>query len=142
MTKPFPRAILFGILALIVWAIASAVISLVLVGLPGARDAAAEFQRNAIQQATTVDLFVGPIVLLVFGWLAARPFTGKLAIGVSLLTALVLVLADLLLAIVFGNAERLDLNATALSYALKIAGGVAGGLLASRTGSEVSLDKE
>jgi hypothetical protein len=132
MTKPLPRAILFAILALIVSAIVSAIVLLILVGLPGSRDAAAEFQRQAIARAVGVDLIVGGIVCLIAGWLAARPFAERAAMLTGLMTGLAYVLADLAIVFLFGNADRLDLNATGLSYAVKVGAATAGGWFAGR----------
>jgi hypothetical protein len=132
MTKPLPRAILFAVLALIVSAVASAIVLVFLVGLPGSRDAAAEFQRQAIAQAVQVDLVVGGVVLLAAGWLAARPFAGRAAMLAGLMTGLAYVLADLAIVFLFGNADRLDLNATGLSYAVKVAAATIGGWIAGR----------
>ncbi len=135
MTKPLPRAILFACLAMLLWTIITATISIALVGLPGSRDAAAEFQRAATVKAASVDLYVGPIVLLVCGWLAARKFTGRLAIGAGVLVGLAFILIDLLIAILFGNTDRFDLSASALSFLLKAGGATLGGLIASRRGA-------
>lgn len=132
MTKPLPRAILFAVLALVVSAIASAIVLLILVGFPGARDAAAEFQREAIERAVGVDLVVGGIVALAAGWLAARPFRGREAIVTGLMAGLLFILIDLAIVFLFGNADRLDLSATGLSYAVKVAASALGGLLAGR----------
>lgn len=132
MTKPLPRATLFAVIALIVTAIVSAIVLVFLVGLPGSREAAAEFQRQAIAEAVKVDLIVGGIVLLAAGWFAARPFAGRAALLTGLMTGLAYVLADLAIVFMFGNADRLDLNATGLSYAVKIAAATLGGLIAGR----------
>lgn len=132
MTKPLPRAIVFAIVALIVAAIASAVVLIMLVGVPGSREAAAEFQRQAIAQAVQVDLIVGGLVSLLAGWLAARPFAGRAAVLTGLMTGLAFVLIDLAIVFLVGNADRLDLNAMALSYAVKVAAATLGGLLAGR----------
>jgi hypothetical protein len=132
MTKPLPRAILFAVIALIVSAIVSAVVLIAMVGLPGSRDAAAEFQRQAIAQAVQVDLFVGGIVALIAGWLAARPFAGREATVTGLMTGLAFVLADLAIVFLVGNSDRLDLNAMGLSYAVKVAAATLGGVLAGR----------
>jgi hypothetical protein len=132
MTKPLTRAIVFAVLAIVVSAVASAVVLLALVGVPGSRDAAAEFQRQAIERAVQVDLIVGGVVLLLAGWLAARPFAGRAAVMAGLMTGLAYVLADLAIVFLFGNADRLDLNATGLSYAVKVGAATLGGLLAGR----------
>jgi hypothetical protein len=150
MTKPLSRAILFAILALIVSAIVSAIVLIMLVGVPGSRDAAAEFQRQAITQAVGVDLIVGGLVALAAGWLAARPFRGREATMTGLMTGLVLILLDLAIVLLFGNSERLNLATMAASYGDKLAAATLGGFLASRGGSavaveepeRVSLDKE
>lgn len=132
MTQPLPRAVLFAVIALIVSAIASATVLIILVGLPGSRDAAAEFQRQAIAQAVQVDLIVGGVVLLIAGWLAARPFAGRAALMTGLMTGLAYVLADLAIVFLFGNADRLDLNTAGLSYAVKIGAATLGGVIAGR----------
>jgi glucan phosphoethanolaminetransferase (alkaline phosphatase superfamily) len=150
MTKPLSRAIPFAILALIVSAIVSAIVLIFLVGVPGSRDAAAEFQRQAISRAVGVDLIVGGLVALVGGWLAARPFRGRRATMTGLMTGLVLILLDLAIVLLFGNSERLNLATMAASYADKLAAATLGGFLASRGRSladndepeRVSLDKE
>lgn len=132
MTKPLARAILFALVALIVTAIVSAIVLLIMVGLPGSRDAAAEFQRQAIAKAVWVDLIVGGVVLFGAGWLAGRPFARRAALLAGLMTGLAYVLADLAIVFLFGNADRLDLNATGLSYAVKVAAAALGGWLAGR----------
>lgn len=153
MTKPFTRALVFAILALIVSAILSAIVLLILVGVPGSRDAAAEFQRNAIARAVEVDLIVGGLVALAAGFLAGRPFTGRAAIAAGVLTGLLFILADLVVVFLVGNAERLDLGSMAASYADKLAAATLGGWFASRSPArtfevdeeepgEVSLDKQ
>ena len=150
MTKPLSRAIPFAILALIVSAILSAIVLLIMVGVPGSRDAAAEFQRQAISRAIGVDLIVGGLVALAAGWLAARPFRGREATMTGLMTGLVLILLDLAILLLFGNAERLNLATMAASYADKLAAATLGGFLAGRGGpladddapERVSLDKE
>lgn len=140
MTKPLPRAILFAVLALIVSAIASAIVLIMLVGLPGSREAAAEFQRQAIARAVQVDLVVGGVVCLIAGWLAARPFAGRAAVMTGLMTGLAYVLADLAIVFAFGNADRLDLGTTGLSYAIKIGAALLGGLLGSRRTGATPID--
>jgi hypothetical protein len=141
MTKPLSRAIPFAILALIVSAILSAIVLLIMVGVPGSRDAAAEFQRQAISRAVGVDLIVGGLVALAAGWLAARPFRGREATMTGLMTGLVLILLDLAILLLFGNAERLNLATMAASYADKLAAATLGGFLASR-GEPLADDDE
>ena len=140
MTKPLNRAILFAILALIVSAILSAIVLLILVGVPGSRDAAAEFQREAMARAIGVDLIVGGLVALAAGWLAARPFGGREATMTGLMTGLALILADLAILLLFGNAERLNLATMAASYADKLAAATLGGFLAGRGAAVVEDD--
>ncbi|HEV2569868.1 hypothetical protein [Sphingomonas sp.] len=150
MTKPLSRAILFAVLALIVSAILSAIVLLFLVGVPGSRDAAAEFQRQAISRAVGVDLIVGGLVALGAGWLAGRPFHGREATMTGLMTGLAFILLDLLIILLFGNADRLELATMAASYADKLAAATLGGFLAGRSPARadedepagVSLDKE
>lgn len=147
MTKPFTRALVFAALALIVSAILSAIVLLFLVGLPGTRDAAAEFQRNAIARAVEVDLIVGGIVALGAGFLAGRPFRGRDAVAAGALTGLLFILIDLAVVFIAGNAERLDYAMMAASYADKFAAATLGGWLASKrrpveaSSSGVTLDK-
>ena len=151
MTRPLARAIPFALLALIVSAILSAIVLLFLVGVPGSRDAAAEFQRQAISRAVGVDLIVGGLVALAAGWLAARPFRGREATVTGLLTGLLLILIDLAVVLLFGNSERLNLTTMAASYADKLAAATLGGFFAGRSAAPiveddvsapVSLDKE
>lgn len=144
MTRPLTRAIPFALLALIVSAIVSAIVLLILVGVPGSRDAAAEFQRQAIERSVSVDLVVGFLILGLAGWLAARPFVGREALVTGLLVGLVFILADLAIVFAFGNADRLDLSTTGLSYAVKVAAAVLGGFIASRSSPgkpDITLDK-
>jgi hypothetical protein len=147
MTRPLSRAIPFALLALILSALISAAVLLIMVGVPGSRDAAAEFQRQAITQAVTVDLVVGSLVLLLTGWLAARPLTGREAVAAGLMVGLVYILVDLAIVFLFGNADRLDLSVTGVSYVAKVAAGTLGGWIAGRGSSSaepdepVSLDK-
>jgi hypothetical protein len=142
MTRPLPRAILFALLALIVSAIISAIVLVILVGLPGSREAAAEFQQQAIARAVAVDMAVGAVVMLAAGWLAARPFAGRTAILTGLMTGLAFILADLAIVLLFGNAERLSMNVTGLSYLIKTAAATAGGYLAGRSGSRAGASPE
>lgn len=143
MTKPLTRAIVFAVIALIVSAILSAIVLLFLVGLPGSREAAAEFQRSAIARSVEVDLIVGGLVALAAGFLAARPFRGREATTTGLLTGLAFILVDLAVVFLIGNADRLDLAVMAASYADKLAAATLGGWLAGRAaGSRVSLDRE
>ena len=140
MTRHLSRAILFAIAALIVSAILSAIVLMFIVGMPGSREAAAEFQRQAIAQAVQVDLIVGGLICLAAGWLAARPFRGREAVLTGLLVGLLFILLDLAVVFLFGNADRLDLNATGLSYAVKVAAATLGGWLASRRDEEAPED--
>lgn len=151
MTKPMTRALAFAMLAVIVSAVLSAIVLVMLVGLPGSREAAAEFQRNAIARAVEVDLIVGGLVALAAGYLAGRPFRGRDALAAGLLTGLAFILIDLAIVFLVGNAERLDLASMAASYADKLAAATLGGWLAGRrrepaatsdAASGVSLDKQ
>ncbi|NNM77233.1 hypothetical protein HJG53_09990 [Sphingomonas sp. ID1715] len=146
MTRPLPRAILFAILALILSAVLSAIVLLILVGVPSSRDAAAEFQREAIARSVNVDLIVGGLVALAAGWLAARPFRGREALVTGALTGLVFILCDLAIVLLVGNAERLNFSIMGAAYADKLAAATLGGWLAGRRAQAppetMSLDRE
>lgn len=133
MNKPFIRAALFAVLSLILLAVASAVAMLFLVGLPKGPGGMAEFQAQAAEIAPRLDLILGSLVLLLCGWLAARPFAGRDAIQTAALVALVYIVLDVAIVLLFGDVAQMKIETTGLSYAVKIAGALIGGWLASRT---------
>jgi hypothetical protein len=146
MTQPFIRAAAFAVLSLIMLAVLSTLLFLVLIGIPKGADAMASFQAQAAQMAPTVDLVLGGLILLVCGWLAARPFGGRDAIMTAATMALLYIVLDVLIVLTVGDVRQMSIDTTGLSYAVKFAGALIGGLLASRSPAraahEVSLDKE
>lgn len=133
MTQPFLRAAAFAVLSLILLAVLSTLLFFVLIGLPKGADAMASFQVQAALLAPRVDLVLGGLILLVCGWLAARPFGGRDAILTAATMALVYIALDVLIVLTFGDVRQMRLETTGLSYAVKTAGALIGGWLASRT---------
>ena len=147
MTNPIVRAVLFAILSLILLAALSVVVFIFLIGMPAGPGGMAAFQAQAAQMAPTVDLVVGALVMLLCGWLAARPFAGRDALKTGALVGLAYILLDVGIVLLFGNVAQMSIGTTGLSYVVKVAAAVLGGLLAGRNGAPVdsapvSLDKE
>lgn len=132
MTKPLPRAILFAVLALLAWAGISMIASIIIVGLPAQGESISAYQARLATPGLAVDLAVGAIVMLVFGWLAARPFRGRDAILAALLFAAVYVLVEYGFAWLFSDPSQIDLLASVRAYAVKIAAALLGGWWAGR----------
>jgi hypothetical protein len=146
MTQLLPRALAFAILSILLMLIGSVIALLVLLGTPMGPSGIAGFQHEAAARAGTVDLIVGPIVMLLAGWLAARPFAGRDALAAAGLTVFVYILIDLAIVFAFGDPAQIALATTGRSYAFKIAAALIGGWLAGRTSAAapetVTLDKE
>jgi hypothetical protein len=87
MTRFLPRAIAFALLALIAWALFSMIAAAVVVGLPVRGEELSGYQARLAGPAATIDLIVGVLVMLLFGWLAARPFLGRDALKAASLLA-------------------------------------------------------
>ncbi|MFD1610691.1 hypothetical protein ACFSCW_02625 [Sphingomonas tabacisoli] len=133
MTQPFIRAAAFAVLSLILLAVLSVLVFLVMIGVPKGADAMASFQAQAAQMAPTVDLVLGGLILLVCGWLAARPFAGRDAIITAGTMAVLYIVLDVLIVLTVGDVRQMSFATTGLSYAVKVAGALIGGWLASRT---------
>ena len=145
MTKLLPRAIAFAILSVLLAMVGSVIALLVLVGAPTSAGGVAAFQHEAAGRAETVDLIVGPIVMVLTGWLVARPFTGRDALAAAGLMIVVYILIDLAVVFLVGDPGQIALGTTGRSYAFKIVAALIGGWLASRTPAApepVSLDTE
>ena len=132
MTQPFVRAALFAVLSLILLAVLSVVVFLFAIGMPNGPGGLAAFQAQAAQMAPTVDLIVGAIVLLLCGWLAARPFAGREALKTGALVGIVYILLDVAIVLLFGDVSQMSIGTTGLSYVVKVAAAVIGGWLAGR----------
>jgi hypothetical protein len=144
MTQFLPRAVAFAILSVLLMAVGSVIALIVMVGAPISGDVAT-FQHEAASRAATVDLIVGPLVMLLTGWLTARPFTGRDALSAAGLMVIVYIVIDLAIVFLFGDPGQIALETTGLSYVVKIAGALIGGWLASRTPAApepVPLDSE
>ena len=141
MTNSFIRAALFAVLSLILLAVLSAVAMLFLVGMPKGPAGMAEFQAQAAAIAPRLDLILGFFVLLLCAWLAARPFAGRDAVQAAALVALVYIVLDAAIVLLFGDVRQMKIETTGLSYAVKIAGALIGGWLASRTPAAVVVDE-
>jgi hypothetical protein len=146
MTRYLPRAIAFAILSILLMMVGSVIALLILVGTPIGPAGVAGFQHEAAARAQSVDLIVGPIVMLLTGWLAARPFAGRDALAAAGLTVIVYILIDLAIVFAFGDPSQIALATTGRSYAFKIVAALIGGWLAGRTPAAapetVTLDKE
>lgn len=126
------RAALFALLALILIGVVSAAVLLAMVGLPDPKGGAAAFTASAARIATRVDLVVGAVVMLGFGWLSARPFAGRDAMLAAGAFAGFYLLFDMAVVALMGRAGALNLGAVLLTYAVKAGAALIGGLLASR----------
>jgi hypothetical protein len=133
MSRFLPRAIAFAILSVLLMMIGSVIALLVLVGAPTSAGGVAGFQHEAAGRAEMVDLIVGPIVMVLTGWLAARPFAGRDALTAAGLMVVVYILIDLAIVFLVGDPGQIALGTTGRSYAFKIAAALIGGWLASRT---------
>lgn len=156
MTQPFVRAAIFAILSLILLAALSVVVFLFAIGMPNGPGGMAAFQAQAAQMAPTVDLILGGLLMLLCGWLAARPFSGRDALKTGALVGIIYILIDVAIVLVFGNADQMSIGTTGVSYIVKLAAAMIGGLIAGRTvyapaepvadagapADPVSLDKE
>jgi hypothetical protein len=142
MTQPLLRALIFAVLALVTWAIASTVVALAVFGLPQPGEAMAAFQARVQGPAQQVDMVVGALVLFLFGWLAARPFAGSAALRTAALLAVLYIVIEFGAAYLFTGGNRIDIAQSALAYGVKAAAALAGGFLAGRRSAPgVSLDK-
>jgi hypothetical protein len=145
MNRFLPRAIAFAVLSVLLMMAGSVIALIVLVGAPRSAEGVAAFQHEAASRAELVDLIVGPIVMLVTGWLAARPFAGRDALAAAGLMVVVYILIDLAIVFLFGDPGQIALATTGRSYAFKIVAALIGGWLAGRTPAApepVPLDKE
>lgn len=147
MNQILVRAALFAVLSLILLAVLSVVVFLFLLGMPSGPGGMAAFQAQAAQMAPRVDLIVGGLVMLLCGWLAARPFADHDAVRAGLMVGIVYILLDILIVLLFGDVQQMTVGTTGLSYAVKLAAAAIGGWVAGRTpaavpDAAVSLDKE
>jgi hypothetical protein len=142
MTTPLPRALIFAVLALIAWAILSTVVSLIAVGLPQPGESVPAFQERVQGPAGQIDLIVGAVVMLTFGWLAARPFSGQTTIRTALLLAVFYIVIEFAATYLLTGARSIDVVQSALAYGVKAAAALVGGWLASRrSGAGASLEE-
>ena len=132
MSKLPIRAGVFALLALVVIAIVSAIVLLMVVGLPDPKAGAASFTAEAAQVATKVDMGVGAVVMLALGWLTARPFFGRDAFLAAVLFAIFYMLFDMAVVAAIGRTSALDVNAVLTTYAVKAGAALVGGALAAR----------
>lgn len=133
MGKHLPRALGFALLALIVIAVLSAGVLLAIVGLPDPKAGTSGFQARAVAVAPTVDLVVGGLVMILFGWLVARPFAGREAAAAAGLMGLAYIVFDLLAVAALGRIGTLAIGGALLAYAVKLGGAMIGGAIAGRT---------
>lgn len=132
MGKRLPRALGFALLALVAIAVASAGVLLAVVGLPDPKAGAAAFQAQAVAVAPVVDLAVGGLVMILFGWLVARPFAGREAAATAGLMGLAYIAFDLLTVAALGRIGTLAIGSALLAYAVKLGGAMIGGAIAGR----------
>lgn len=147
MTQPFIRAAAFAVLSLILLAVLSTIVFLFLIGMPKGAGGLAEFQSQATAMAPKVDLVLGGLVMLLCGWLAARPFAGNDALKTAALVAVVYIVLDAAIVLMFGDMRQMRVETTGLSYAVKTVGALIGGWIAGRTPAAapqeaVTLDTE
>jgi hypothetical protein len=138
MTRFLPRAIAFALLALIAWALLSMIASAVVVGLPVRGEELSAYQARLAGHAATIDLIVGVLVMLLFGWLTARPFSGRDSLAAASLFAITYIALEFGFAYLFSGGNGLDVQASLRTYAFKIVAALIGGWLAGR----VRLDAE
>lgn len=141
MTHILPRALVFALLALLAWLIASTVVVLALSGLPQQGQNMAEYQANALGAAGRVDMIVGAIVMLIFGWLVARPFSQREALKVAGLFVLIYIAIEVGSAVLLMGTRPVDLSGSLAAYALKAGAGLLGGYLAGRSVPGVKPDQ-
>jgi hypothetical protein len=132
MGKLLPRALGFALLALVSIAVLSAAALIAVVGLPDPQAGASGFTAQAVAVAPTIDLVVGGLGMILFGWLAGRPFAGRDAASAAALTGLVYIALDLATVAVLGRIGTLVIGAALLGYAVKLGGALIGGAIASR----------
>ena len=132
MTRFLPRGIAFAILSFLLMMAGSVIALLVLIGPPMGSAGIAGFQHEAAMRAQSVDLIVGPIVMLLTGWLVARPFAGRDALAAAAVMAVVYILIDLAIVFAFGDPSQIALATTGRSYAFKVVAALIGGWLAGR----------
>jgi hypothetical protein len=132
MTHPALRAIVFALFALAAWAIVSTAASLVIGGLPQQGESMAAYQARVAGPAATVDLVVGALALLLFGWLAARRYAGRDAILTALLLGIFYIAIEFGAAYLFAGERAFDVQASLIAYGTKLAGALLGGFVASR----------
>lgn len=133
MTNPFVRAALFAVLAMILLAVLSVFVFLFLIGMPKDANALASFQSEAALRAPMVDLVLGGLIMLACGWWAARPFAGGDALQVAALMAVVYIVIDVGIVLLFGDVVAMAIGTTGLSYAVKTVAALIGGFIAGRT---------
>jgi hypothetical protein len=133
MTHPALRAFVFALFALAAWAIVSTIASLVIGGLPQPGESMSQYQARVAGPAATVDLVVGALVLLLFGWLAARRYSGRDAIVTALLLGIFYVAIEFGVAYLFAGDRTFDLQASVTAYGVKLVAALIGGVLASRS---------
>jgi hypothetical protein len=131
------RAALFALLALVLTGVLSAIALLIVVGVPDpkAGAAASDFVAQAAPMARTVDMIVGAVVMLLLGWLAARPFAGRDALLAGALVAIFYLVLDFAVIAFSGGLPTIDYGAVLTSHAVKIAAALLGGAIASRSGA-------
>jgi hypothetical protein len=141
MTHLLSRALAFALLALLTWLIASTITVIAISGLPQQGEDMAAYQANALGAARHVDMIIGALVMLVFGWLVARPFHGREALKAASLFVLIYIAIEVGSAVLLMGTRPVDLSGSLLAYALKAAAGLIGGYLAGRSGGEATPDR-
>lgn len=149
MRHPAARAFVFALLALVTWAVLSAVASAIFAGLPQQGENLGSYNQRIAPTVTTIDLIVGGLVLFGFGWLIGRRYPGRDAVRAALLLAVFYILVEFVAAYLFAGGNRLDVQASLVAYADKLAAALLGGWLGGRRSAPaeevpagVSLDKE
>jgi len=144
MKRPFPRALIFALPALIAWTLISMIVVAFIAGLPEQGETAAAYQARIVGPAARVDMVVGALVMFVFGYLAAKPFVQGEAVRTALLFGIVYLVLEIGTSLLLSGAGNIDLVKSLPTYAIKLAAALAGGFLAGRVASpaETSVQNE
>lgn len=132
MRHPAARAFVFALLALVTWAVLSAVASAIFAGLPQQGESLGAYNLRIASTVGTIDLIVGGLVLFVFGWLIGRRYPGRDAVRAALLLAIFYIVVEFVAAYLFAGGNKLDLQASLVAYADKLAAALLGGCLGGR----------
>ena len=140
MKHPVARAFVYALLALLAWAVISAIASAIFAGLPQKGESLGAYNARISPIVTTIDLIVGGFVLFLFGWLIGRSYPGRDAIRAAALLAVFYIAVEFLAAYLFSGGNSLDVEASLVAYADKIAAALLGGWLGGRRPASDPID--